>query len=373
MKIRTRRPQGKAVEKIEIELAKLTRALGHPHRLAILRHLHEQKACVCGEIVAVLPLAQSTVSQHLKKLKEAGWISGDVEGPRTCYCINQLALERFRSLVDASFLSSTEDIMSNETDIRAAVREKYGNIVSQSGGCGCGPTCCGGASDVDTIAVQIGYSPEDLDYIPAQSNLGLGCGNPLEYANVKAGETILDLGSGAGLDCFLAAREVGKTGRVIGVDMTAEMIERARENARGGAFTNVEFRLGEIEHLPVADASVDAVISNCVINLSPDKPQVFREAFRALKPGGRLVVSDLVLTRRISSALRESVEAYVGCVAGALQKDEYLTAMREAGFSSVEIARENRYEIGLESLGDALQKEAYESVVSIKVRAIKAL
>lgn len=371
MKILTRRPQGKAVEKIEIELAKLTRALGHPHRLAILRHLHEQKACVCGEIVAVLPLAQSTVSQHLKKLKEAGWISGEVEGPRTCYCINQLALERFRSLIDASFLSSTEDIMSNTTDIRATVREKYGKIVSQGSGC-CGPTCCGGASDVDTIAVQIGYSPEDLDTIPAQSNLGLGCGNPLEYANVKAGETILDLGSGAGLDCFLAAREVGKTGRVIGVDMTAEMIERARANARSGAFANVEFRLGEIEHLPVADSSVDAVISNCVINLSPDKPQVFREALRALKPGGRLVVSDLVLTRRISEALRGSVEAYVGCVAGALLKDDYLTAMREAGFSSVEIAREDRYEIGLDSLGDALQKEACESVLSIKVRARKS-
>jgi len=370
MKIISRQTKGKATEKIETELAKLTRALGHPHRLAILRHLHEQKACICGEIVSVLPISQSTVSQHLKKLKEAGWISGEVEGPRTCYCINQLALERFRSLIDASFLSSIEDTMSNTTDIRATVREKYGKIVSQNRGC-CGPTCCGGASDTDAVAVQIGYSPEDLDYIPAQSNLGLGCGNPLEYANVKAGETVLDLGSGAGLDCFLAAREVGKTGLVIGVDMTAEMIERARENTKNGAFTNVEFRLGEIEHLPVADSSVDVVISNCVINLSPDKSQTFREAFRALKPGGRLAVSDLVLARPISDALRGSVEAYVGCVAGALLKDEYLTAIREAGFSSVEILREDRYEIGLESLGDALQKEAYESVVSIKVRATK--
>ncbi|MDD5087692.1 MAG: arsenite methyltransferase [bacterium] len=261
--------------------------------------------------------------------------------------------------------------MSNTTDIRATVREKYGKIVSQSrNGC-CGPTCCGGAGDVDAIAVQIGYSPEDISKIPTESNLGLGCGNPLEYANVKTGETVLDLGSGAGLDCFLAAHEVGKSGRVIGVDMTAEMIEKARANAKAGAFANVEFRLGEIEHLPVADTSVDVVISNCVVNLSPDKPQVFREAFRALKPGGRLAVSDLVLTRPISAAMRESVEAYVGCVAGALQKDNYLKAIRDAGFSSVEIANESRYEIGLDSLGDALQKEACESVLSIKVRAVK--
>ncbi|MBU0508936.1 arsenite methyltransferase [bacterium] len=350
------------------ELARLARALGHPHRMAILRFLHERKTCVCGEIVEVLPVAQSTVSQHLKVLKEAGWIRGEVEGPRVCYCINLNALKRFRSLVDTSFLSSMEVPMCLAEDVRAMVRDKYGKLADKSGG----SCCCGGDSDVAAVAVKIGYSPEDLTTIPADANLGLGCGNPLEYADVKPAETVLDLGSGAGLDCFLAAHEVGKQGRVIGVDMTAEMIEKARENARTGAFSNVEFRLGEIEHLPVADSTVDVIISNCVINLSPDKPQVFREAFRVLKPGGRLVVSDLVLTKPISADLRESVEAYVGCVAGALMKDDYLAAIREAGFDSVAIAHESRYDVGLDALDEPLRKEALEAVLSIKVRAVKS-
>src|SRR5439155_2783507 len=176
----------------------------------------------------------------------------------------------------------------------------------------------------------------DAAAIPEGADLGLGCGNPLADAGVKPGETVLDLGSGGGIDCFLAAREVGPGGHVIGVDMTPAMIERARANAVKSGVTNVEFRLGEIEHLPVADGSIDLVISNCVINLSPDKPAVFREALRALKPGGRLAVSDLVLTRPLSQQARNDVELYVGCVAGALLKDEYLDAMRSAGFGAVE-------------------------------------
>jgi arsenite methyltransferase len=181
---------------------------------------------------------------------------------------------------------------------------------------------------------------------------------------------VLDLGSGAGIDCFLAAREVGRSGRVIGVDMTPAMIEKARANASQGEWPRVEFRLGEIEHLPVADASVDAIISNCVINLSPDKAQVFREAHRVLKPGGRLVVSDLVLTRPLSPAMRENVDLYVGCVAGAALRDEYLQLMRDAGFSDIEVVNESRYTVGAAALApDSAEREAFEAVVSIKVRA----
>ncbi len=349
------------------ELAVLSRAIGHPHRVAILRCLLRRKACICGEIVDILPVAQSTVSQHLKKLKEAGWILGEIEGPRTCYCINPKTLKRFKSLIDSSFFSTIEVLMSMGNDVRTTVREKYGKLAGGGGSC-----CCGCGSDSQTIAVQIGYSADELTTIPSEANLGLGCGNPLEYANVQPGETVVDLGSGAGLDCFLAAHDTGKQGHVIGVDMTSEMIEKARANARTGGFYNVEFRLGEIEHLPVADASADVIISNCVVNLSPDKPQVFREAYRVLKPGGRIVVSDLVLTRPISPALRDSVEAYVGCVAGALLKDEYLEAIHKAGFTSVEVVAEGKYEIGIEGLDKSLADEAMEAVLSVKVRAVKA-
>ena len=183
---------------------------------------------------------------------------------------------------------------------------------------------------------------------------------------------MLDLGSGAGIDCFLAAREVGPTGRVIGVDMTAAMLERARGNAVKVGTTNVEFRLGEIEHLPLADASVDAIISNCVVNLSPDKPQVFREALRVLKPGGRLVVSDLVLKRELGDELRRNVDLYVGCVSGAALKDQYLRLIRDAGFRDVQVVEEHSYEVGMQNLpAGSPERDAFSAVTSVKVRAIK--
>jgi arsenite methyltransferase len=256
-------------------------------------------------------------------------------------------------------------------DIRTVVRDRYGKAAENSGSlCGCG-SCCGGAQDVDAIAQQIGYRLEDLKTIPQGANLGLGCGNPLEYAQVKAGETVLDLGCGAGFDCFLASREVGEEGHVIGVDMTPQMLEKARGNAIKSECVNTEFRLGEIEHLPVADNSVDVIISNCVINLSPDKPQVFRETMRVLRPGGRLLVSDLVLRRPLSDRLKNSVEAYVGCVAGASLKEDYLALMREAGFSDVVIVDQSVYDVGLEVIDEDLRTEALEAVVSIKVKALK--
>src|SRR5439155_22533696 len=207
---------------------------------------------------------------------------------------------------------------------------------------------------------------------PEGATLGLGCGNPLAFANAQPGETVLDLGSGAGIDCFLAAREVGAGGRVIGVDMTPAMLERARSNAGKHGYANVEFRLGEIEHLPVADATVDLVISNCVVNLSPDKPQVFREAFRALRGGGRMLVSDLVLTREIGSELKQNVDLYVGCVAGASLEEDYLRFIREAGFEDVEAVNRSRYDGGADRLAPGSpEREAFDAVASVKVRARK--
>lgn len=222
-------------------------------------------------------------------------------------------------------------------------------------GCCCGavPTgeelpvasgCCGGdiTSLVD-LGKLIGYSEGDLAAAPDGANLGLGCGNPQAIANLKPGETVLDLGSGAGFDCFLAARRVGEAGRVIGVDMTPEMISRARQNAKKGGYTNVEFRLGEIEHLPVADQSVDVIISNCVINLSPEKELVFREAFRVLRPGGRLAISDMVSAAPLPPEVRSNLALYAGCIAGVATVDELKEMLVSAGFCQIAIKpRESR-------------------------------
>jgi arsenite methyltransferase len=254
-------------------------------------------------------------------------------------------------------------------DPRTVVREKYG-AVAEGGNCGCG--CCGAEANDEAALAALGYTAEQRAAIPEGADLGLGCGNPIAHATLRPGETVLDLGSGAGIDCFLAAREVGETGRVIGVDMTPAMLERARGNLAKTGAPNVEFRLGEIEHLPVADASVDVIISNCVVNLSPDKPQVFREALRVLRPGGRLVVSDLVLTRRLDAQLQRDVGLYVGCVAGASLREDYLQLMRDAGFRDVTIVQEQGYTVGMENLApESPEREAFGAVTSVKVRAVK--
>jgi len=229
----------------------------------------------------------------------------------------------------------------NELEIKKAVRDNYGKIAAEKSSC-CEPSSCGWHT-ADDQSHELGYTYEELASLPEGSNLGLGCGNPIAHASLKEGETVLDLGSGAGIDCFLAAVAVGEKGKVIGVDMTPEMIFKARENAQKGNFKNVEFRLGEIERLPVADNSVDIIISNCVINLSPDKDAVFKEAYRVLKPGGRLMVSDIVLLKPLPDFIRDAVIAYVGCVAGASLKNEYLNRIKSAGFSSIDILGERNY------------------------------
>jgi arsenite methyltransferase len=231
-----------------------------------------------------------------------------------------------------------------DDQIKKIVREKYGELArTERSCCAAGDTasCC----SPDSVSKEIGYKDDELNAVPQGANLGLGCGNPVAIASLKEGETVLDLGSGAGFDCFLAANRVGKKGRVIGVDMTPEMIEKARQNAKKGSYENVEFRLGEIENLPAADNSVDVVISNCVINLAPDKRRVFNEAFRVLRPGGRFMISDMVLAKELPSAVRESVEAYVGCVAGAIKKEEYLESIRAAGFHEIQTVNEVPYPV----------------------------
>jgi len=228
-----------------------------------------------------------------------------------------------------------------DTEVQKSVREGYAKVAKQgSSCCNQNSTCCNNTKSALDISKGIGYSEEDVNSVPDGANLGLGCGNPLAVASLKEGETVLDLGSGAGFDCFLAANKVGKGGRVIGVDMTPEMLEKARENAAKDNYTNVEFRLGEIENLPAADRSVDVIISNCVINLAPDKRRVFKEAFRVLKPGGRLMVSDIVLTKELPEAIKNSVQAYIGCVSGAILEEEYLGAIEAAGFQDVRVADE---------------------------------
>ena len=231
----------------------------------------------------------------------------------------------------------------DKDDVRLAVREHYGKVAERAQSC-CGPTCCstgpeiaGDSPDAATVAQDLGYSLGDTKAVPKGANLGLGCGNPLAIASLRAGETVLDLGSGAGFDALLASRAVGPEGKIIGVDMTAEMMGKARANAARGDYHNVEFRLGEIEHLPVGDQTVDAIISNCVINLSPDKGAVFREAFRVLKSGGRLAVSDIVALQPIPASMHQDLLAYTGCVSGAATVRELQELLASAGFRAVRI------------------------------------
>ena len=271
-------------------------------------------------------------------------------------------------------------------EIKQAVKEGYAKIAKREWSC-CGPVnpcCCATTELAAKIGKNMGYTENELQSVPEGANLGLGCGNPVALSSLREGETVIDLGSGAGFDCFLAAKKVGETGKVIGVDMTPEMIERARENARKGNYRNVEFRLGEIENLPVADNSADVIISNCVINLSPEKGRAFQEAFRVLRPGGRMMVSDIVLMKELPDFIKNSVEGYIGCLSGAIMKEEYLGFIRAAGFQEVTILEETLFPIEyMENdptekavLGDLKispekVSEIEHSVLSIKVCAVK--
>ncbi len=276
-------------------------------------------------------------------------------------------------------------------DIRTTVREHYGQIAEsyqprQAASC-CGApasaasSCCGPSSQTIDPNLKIYETPDVANLPPEVTDLSLGCGDPVTLAALKPGQTVLDLGSGGGIDCFLAARQVGESGHVIGVDMTPAMLEKARLNRQQIGLKNVEFRLGEIEHLPVADETVDVILSNCVINLSPDKPQVFREAFRVLRPGGRLSVSDIVTNGPLPADLKASLSAWAGCVAGALEVSEYTEAIRAAGFEDISIVPvylpketvdQALVELGQEVPAEsAPESEVYKTVFSAKITARK--
>lgn len=254
--------------------------------------------------------------------------------------------------------------------IKKIVKQGYAKVATQKTSCCSSGSCCGGNVSASDISKTVGYGDDEINAVPDGANLGLGCGNPVAIASLKEGDVVLDLGSGAGFDSFLASKRVGKTGRVIGVDMTPEMVKRARTNVQKGNYSNVEFRLGEIERLPVEDCSIDVIISNCVINLSPDKEAVFNEAFRVLRNGGRLMVSDLVLDKELPEDIQKSVEAYVGCIAGAIKKSEYLGFIENAGFSDVQIISQSSYPV--DAMFENLES-AQDSVLSIKVSAIKKM
>jgi len=276
-------------------------------------------------------------------------------------------------------------VMSNDKDqdvIRDAVRDRYADIVTTGSSCCGGSSCCDStesAGDNDWVylgrktgveqSLKLGYSEEELSAAPEGANLGLGCGNPQAIADLKPGEVVVDLGAGAGFDCFLAARAVGATGRVIGVDMTPEMVGRAREIARESGYDNVDFRLGEIEHLPVADATADVVMSNCVINLSPDKPAVYAEAFRVLKPGGRLAVSDVVATAELPAEWKDDMALRCTCISGASLVSEVEEMLRAAGFVDISVSPkdQSREFIGTWEPGHKLE----DYVLSANISAAK--
>ena len=252
--------------------------------------------------------------------------------------------------------------MDQAREIKEFVRDRYGEIASSDESC-C-PSCSSGPDPIKQ-AMAIGYSCAEIESVAASAVMGLGCGNPTALAGLKGGETVLDLGSGGGLDVFLAAQRVGRNGYVIGVDMTQEMVERARRAARLHGYENVEFRLGEIENLPVESDSVDVIISNCVVNLSPNKAAVYREAFRVLKPGGRMLISDLVTEGELPEEIRRSFEAWAECVAGALEREAYLETIRRAGFQDVAIVAEHPFDEP--GMNEALKGK----IISVQVRAHK--
>lgn len=345
---------------------KFFKALGDGTRLTILSYLLENRYCAC-DVTSLTDKDQTTVSKHLKVLTEAGILKYEKKGRNVIYSIRDestreilliLGIREIKPCCDRpkdSGVFSMDEIEDKEECVRkregesmgeamdaddkkAVIKKKYGEIAMAGGSCCVSSSCCGNSSPIE-LSKSIGYTGDQILSFP-DANMGLGCGNPTAFAEIRPGDVVLDLGSGAGFDCFLAAEKVGSSGKVIGVDMTPEMLEKAKANTVKYGYSNVEFRSGDIEALPIEDKSVDIIISNCVINLAPDKEKVFREAFRVLKPGGKMYLSDMVLLAELPEDLKNNKDLLAGCVAGALLKEDYLRLLKEAGFS-VEILSED--------------------------------
>jgi arsenite methyltransferase len=310
---------------------KIFKALGDETRLSIIGYLLKNDRCACE--FSNTKKDQTTVSRHLKVLTEAGIVKYERNGRKLIYSIKD---DGMRNRLKAWGIEERDyccdDPKPSSKRIKQIVRKRYGKIAKEGGSCSCKSGCCGEEAQTPIqISATLGYSQEDLTSVP-ESNLGLGCGNPGALGRINEGDIVLDLGSGAGIDAFLAAKRVGQSGMVIGVDFTQEMIKKARKNAISNGFTNVEFRYGDIEDLPVDSNSVDVVLSNCVINLVPDKSRAFHEAYRVLRHGGRMYVSDMVLLEELTEEQRKDEDLISGCVGGAILRDEYLEKIKDAGF-----------------------------------------
>lgn len=248
-----------------------------------------------------------------------------------------------------------------EKEIKEFIKDRYSKIAKKENSC----SCCSGADSINEQAQAVGYSTEELKSVPEEAVFGLGCGNPTALAEIQKGDTVLDLGSGGGIDVFLAANKVGDEGKVIGVDMTPEMIETAVKNAQKGGYTNVEFKLGEIENLPIEESAIDVIISNCVINLTPDKNNAYQEVYRVLKPGGRILVSDLVTEGLIPEEIRRSFQAWSECIGGAMEKQDYLSTIKNAGFKEVEIIEQHFFS------EPNMDERIIGKITSIQLKAVK--
>jgi arsenite methyltransferase len=352
---------------IEEDQARFLRCIGEPTRLQILRLLAESERCV-GELASVLNREQSLISHHLRALKECNIVKDEQEAQKVYYKITDVRLARL--IIDSEALMKELSLcqmsggeLMEEKKIKEVVKDRYAQLAKQDQESCC--SSCGGGVSPLVQAEAIGYLRKDLADIPEGTIMGLGCGNPTALAELKAGEVVLDLGSGAGVDVFLAANNVGPTGKSIGVDMTKEMVDKAEEIAKNYGYRNVEFRLGEIERLPVGDESVDVLISNCVINLSPDKSKVFQEAYRVLKPKGRLRVSDIVSEGALPDEIKDDPDAWAGCIAGALEQQEYLGEIKKAGFENVEIVSSRGFYV------ENKANQTKEKLLSITVKAYK--
>lgn len=337
------------------------KALGDGTRLRIVGFLLMNERCACN-FKQLGNKDQTTISRHLKVLTEAGIIKYKRSGRNLIYSIkDDIMMDRLLAMgIERNGTCCSEIDGSRDEMIKGSVMEAYGKIAKDGGSCCSGTSCGCATSDPMQVSASLGYSEDDLRVMP-DSNLGLGCGNPNALGEIKEGETVLDLGSGSGMDSFIAAKKVGENGKVIGVDITEEMIERARSIAVRHGFSNVEFRQGDIEDLPVDSLSVDVILSNCVINLAPNKSKVFEEAYRVLRPGGRMYISDMVLLEELTEKQRDDKDLINGCVGGAILRDDYLKIITQAGFDLGRVT---------ETPGSKDQHKGLP-VASLKVSAIK--